>query len=62
MRYLQRTHIVSIGVLHDLTTDPDIIVIVLHVSTEPQKANIYTKALKPEANQRAVMMLGMEAG
>ena len=58
---MQRTHRVSIGVLHYLTTDPDIIVIVFHVSTVPQKANIYTKALKPAAHQRAVKVLGMEA-
>ena len=60
LRHLQRTHRVSIGVMHDLITDLEMMVVVLHVSTTEQKADIFTKALTPAAFQRAASMLGMQ--
>ena len=60
LRHLQRTHRVSIGVMHDLITDPDMMVEVVHVPTTEQKADIFTKALTPAAFQNAVAMLGLQ--
>ena len=36
LRHLQRTHRVSIGVLHELASNPDMMVVVSHVSTDLQ--------------------------
>ena len=47
LRHLQRTHRVSIGVMHDLTTDPQMLVEVEYVNTLLQKAGIFTEALFP---------------
>ena len=59
LRHLSRTHRVSIGAMHDLITDPDMMIEVEHVPTGEQKADIFTKALTPAAFQRAVAMLGL---
>ena len=49
LRHLQRTHRVPIGVMHDLTIDPQMLVEVEYVNTLLQKADIFTKALLPAA-------------
>ena len=59
LRHLTRTHRVSIGVLHDLVRDKELQVTVLFVSTDHQKAGIFTKALTPAALFRARMMIGV---
>ena len=46
--------------MHDLTTDPEMMIEVEHVPTTEQKADIFTKALAPAAFLRAVAMLGMK--
>ena len=61
LRHLSRTHRVSIGALHDMATDPDMMIKVEHVPTTEQKADIFTKALQPASFQKAVAMLGLQS-
>lgn len=59
LRNLSRTHRVSLGVLNELITDPELQITVVYANTLMQKAYIFTKALSPAAFVRARELIGM---
>ena len=59
LRSLSRTHRVSLGVLSELVNDPELGITVEYVNMLLQKADIFTKALAPQAFLRARELIGM---
>ena len=59
LRSLSRTHRVSLGVMHELVSDPELHVTVVYVNTTLQKADIFTKALTPAAFIKARELIGI---
>ena len=61
LRYLQRTHRVSIGAIHDLLEDAEQKVVVEHVESACQKGDMFTKPLPPGPFADARNRIGMIA-
>ena len=61
LRHLARTQRVGIGLLNELTKDPDMELTVEHCPTLSMKADIFTKALIGPKFQDALEMIGMRA-
>ena len=59
LRYLQRTHRVSFGVLRDLLEDDTQRISAEYVSTKSQKGDMFTKNLIPAAFGDARTLIGM---
>ena len=59
LRYLQRTHRVSLGVLHDLLEDQEQMIDAEYVNTKSQKGDMFTKNLIPAAFSEARTLVGM---
>ena len=57
LRHLSRTQRVGVGLLHECTNNPELQMTVKHCPTEYQKADIFTKALKPGLWSPALEML-----
>ena len=62
LRYLSRTHRVSIGVIHECVQDQEMAITVAYCPTDRQKADIFTKTLVPAKFVRAKEMVSLRNG
>ena len=59
LRALARTHRLSIGVMSEVCSNPEMQIEMLYVKSEQQKADIFTKSLAPKAFQANRSALGL---
>ena len=59
LRHLQRTHRISIGVMHECITDPEMAITVKYCPTEEHKGDAFTKQLGTKQFAIGRSMMGM---
>ena len=58
MRYLPKVQRCSIGVIHDIVSDPELRTKIVQQPTDTQKGDIFTKELTPQAFWKACEQIG----
>ena len=60
LRHIGRTQRVCVGLLHELTQDPELMISAEHCSTDKQKGDLFTKTLIASKFENALQMIGMK--